>query len=215
MIADASNHRDQPAVAANHVLAIVSQEGQTDIDRPAVVVTEIAADDREHWVLPGRLDVVGDRVRIHAAIAAGDEVDCVGRLGRHCAEAVGGRTLADAELIIGPRLETRELSPKDFEVGHRVRLGRGRLRLDGCQRKECEVLRRLIVDLGIRRRPGGANPLHGHRCRGVALPGEEQRTRLEGGVVQWLGGDHGRIGTHESWGTQARQRGPEERTTRG
>ena len=173
VVADAGDHGDQPAVAADHVLAVVAQEGQADLDRPAVVVAQVAADDREHRVLPGRLDVVGDGVGVDAAIAAGDEVDRVGGLGRHRAEAVGRRLLADAELVVGPRREAGQLGAEDLEVGQRVRLGGGRLGLpaagSGCR----------VGDVGVRGLAGGADPLHGHGRGRVALPGEEQRTRLE------------------------------------
>ena len=149
-------------------------------------------------------------MRVDAAVAAGDEVDRVGRLGRHRAEAVRRRLLADAELVVGARRQAGQLGAEDLEVGQRVRLG-GRSAAPARRRPRAARSRPSVSAVS----PRGADPLHGHGRGRVALPGEEQRARLEGGVVgQLRRGRSGGVRPEERGGGQSGERGPEERTAR-
>ena len=67
-----------------------------------VVVGQIAADQREHRILLGGQNVVGDDVVVGAAIAARNKLERIGGFGRHGAEAAHGGIVANAELVLGP-----------------------------------------------------------------------------------------------------------------
>ena len=60
-----------------------------------------------------RRHVIGlHRVRPDAGVAAGDEVDRIGRLGRHGAKSLLGRIEADAKHVLGVGLQPRQLGAK-------------------------------------------------------------------------------------------------------
>ena len=175
VIADADDHRDQPPPGVDHVPAIVAHEFEAGFALAPVVIPEVAADQGEHRFLRGGQDVVGDGVLVHAAVAAGDELEGVGRPGGHRAEPVGRRVPADLEEVLGPRPQAGHLGPEDVQVGHRVGvLLRGDRPPEG-----------LLAGLGEPDRDavgrGRGDPLDRHGRRRVAPPGEEQRIRLPSG----------------------------------
>src|SRR5262249_28383641 len=130
VVANARDHRDEPAVATDHVLAVIAQKRQAYFDEAAIVITMIAPDDDKTRILPRSLDGVCDGVRIYADIAAGDELDCIGSLGWHRAESILRRALADLEFVIRARRKAGQLGSKYLVIGRRMkRLGDRGLRL--------------------------------------------------------------------------------------
>ena len=164
----------------------------------AVFIGDVAADHDKLRRLGGRHVVGLHRVRADARIAAGDKVDRIGGLGRHRAKRLFGRIHADAKAIVGIGLEAGQLGAKDCLVGHRKRPGRVVLLLPGVGAQLGKV------DRALGRVFFAADPLHRHRGRRVALPGQEQRGRLE---RRRFGkrGRRDRLGTEQALGIAAGQ----------
>lgn len=185
VIADPDDERNESAILADHVFAVVAEEGEADIDRFAVVVAEVPADDREHRILARRLDVIGDGVHVHAAIPTADEVNRVRSLGWHRAKTIRRRgILANFELIIRARSQVGQFAPEHREIGHRVRLRFGLLRLPF-------VVRFAVINRCVRRLPASSHPLDDHGRRRIAEPGQKQRAGLEREIFRGLSGVFG------------------------
>ena len=117
VVSETGYEGNQPPLAVDHRLGIVANEHQGGVARGTVVVAEVAADEGEHRVLSRGDTVVGDNVRIDAAIAAGDEVKCFRRLRGHRPKAIRRRGESDREFVFGAGRETGQLTLKDGVIG--------------------------------------------------------------------------------------------------
>ena len=70
VVADAGHQGNQPAPTVHHGGGVITDERQAGLGRPPVVIAQVAADHREHRVLPGRQPVVLQTGQVHPAVAA-------------------------------------------------------------------------------------------------------------------------------------------------
>ena len=172
VVADSPQQRNHPPLRVAQVAGVVLEKLQEDLGRFGVFVGDVARHHDEHGRLGRRHVIRRDGMLVDAAVAAGDEMNRVGRLGRHRAEPLFGRVESHVKSVVGSRLEPAQLGPQDPAVG---------------QRKPPRGRRLLLPDfgppLGKPDRPTDgilflADPLNRHRGRRVPLPRQKQGGRL-------------------------------------